>query len=167
MYRVVLAVLAASVVIAPTAGADPTFVIERDVNIGGFPRDGNVRAAIATFGQPSRRDGEFSTCTLFWSRWGLSMKTHYPGGDVDPCGVEARHASSTVTDRRWRTSAGLKIGNPVARIRARYPRAVNEGKGLWRLTTRMFARLPFAGLEAKVSKGRIVSFTIYGPRNPW
>jgi len=166
MYRG-LGVAAVFLMLVPAAGADPTFVIQRDVSIGGFPRDGKLPAAIATFGQPGRKDAAFQSCRFVWPRWGVTMNTHYPGGTLDPCGHEARHVSTTVTDSRWRTSAGLKIGDPAARIRARYRSAVNEGRGVWRLTTRMFAGLPFAGLEAKVVKGRVVSFTVHGPRSPW
>jgi len=169
MYRGVFAIaLAALTIAAPAASAEPTFIIVRDVSVGGFPRDGTVANAIQTFGQPTtREDVEFDQCRLTWPRDGLTMITYYTGGELDPCGPGGRHKSSSVTDRRWRTSAGLKMGDTLQRLRNLYPRAVKDAPGRWRLTTRMFAGLPFPGLEARIFNGRVVAFTVYGPRSPY
>lgn len=166
MYRA-LAIAATLLFLIPAAAAAPTFVIVRDVSIGGFPRDGNVQRAIAVFGQPTTRTLEgFDRCHLTWPAFGVSMETYYTGGTIDPCGPFGRHASTTVTDRRWRTSVGLKMGDTLKRLRQLYPRAQRDKPGLWRLTTRSFAGLPFPGLEAKINKnGRVVSFKLHGPRS--
>lgn len=169
MYRagVVLA-FAALVLAVPTAAAAPTFVIVRDVSVGGFPRDGKVAKAIAVFGQPATRESpRYDQCRLTWPSYGITMVTFYTNATLDPCGPEGRHTSTTVTNRRWRTSAGLKIGDPFWRMRQLYPRARKDAPGRWRLTTRMFAGLPFPGLEARIVNGRVVSFTVYGPRSPF
>lgn len=173
MYRGVWIVALAAVALAvPAASAAPTFVIVRDVSIGGFPRDGTVKRAIAVFGTPASREPQFARCTLTWPRFGVMMNTFHtpprvPDPSTDPCGPNGRHVRTTVTDRRWRTSAGLKIGDTLGRMRGLYPRARKDAPGRWRLTTRMFAGLPFPGLEARIRNGRVVSLTVYGPRSPF
>jgi hypothetical protein len=166
MYRALLLAITLLVTV-PTAAAAPTFVIVRDVSIGGFPRDATVARAIAVFGQPTvrRQDPQaFDRCHLEWARYGVSMETYHTGGGLDPCGPAGRHVSTTVADRRWRTSVGLKIGDTVTKLRRLYPRAEKDTPGVWWLTKRSFAGLPFPGLEAKVKNGRVAAFTLYGPR---
>lgn len=167
MRRIVLA----AVLVCTLAGSAPaapgvrSFVIVRDVSIGGFPRDGNVERAEAVFGEPSGlRDAIYDRCTLVWRRLGLTMETYYSQGAVSPCGPAGRHVSTTVTDRRWRTSAGLRIGDSAAKLRRLYPKARDQGKGEWWLILRRFAGVELPGLSARVRVGRVVSLTLYGPR---
>lgn len=168
MYRGVAVAIAVAAILVPGAAAAPTFVIVRDVSIGGFARDGTVRQAIIVFGQPVRRESlAYDQCRLSWPRYGVTMETYYTNATLDPCGPRGRHTSTTVTDRRWRTSAGLKIGDSLRRLRELYPRARVDTSGKWRLTTRTFAGVAFPGLEARVVNGRVVSFTVYGPRSPF
>lgn len=169
MYRgVSIVILATLALFVPTAVAAPTFVIVRDVSVGGFPRDGKVQKAIAVFGQPQTRDNyAYDRCRLTWPSFGVTMETYYTNATLDPCGPSARHWSTTVSDRRWRTSAGLRIGDPLRKLRQLYPRARKDAPGRWRLTTRMFAGVPFPGLEARIVNGRVLSFTVYGPRSPF
>lgn len=167
MYRA-LTILTTLLFLVPAATAAPSFVIVRDVSVGGFQRDGNVQRAIAVFGQPTVRrqeEGTFDMCNLQWPALGISMRTYYTGGTIDPCGPSGRHASTTLTDPRWRTSMGLKMGDTLTKLKKVYPRAQRDKPGVWRLTTRSFAGLPFPGLEARIKKGRVVSFTVYGPRS--
>lgn len=91
------------------------------------------------------------------------MKTYDPDAQRDPCGAAAKHVLTTASDRRWRTSKGLRIGDPVSRLRTLYPRAEQELPGRWYLTTRWLG-VPLPGLEANVERGRVASFTVYGPR---
>lgn len=141
----------------------PTYVIVGDEDIGGFPRDGTVSRAIEIFGAPSSRDGDFEGCTLTWRRLGLTMTTYFPLGESDPCGPTARHSSTTVTDPRWQTSDGLRIGDPVADLRRLYPE-VQEFQGAYELLSRPIAGQPLVSLEAKVRNGRVVAFTVHGER---
>lgn len=165
MYRA-LSFVAALAFLVPTAAAAPTFVIVRDVSVGGFPRDGRVQSAITVFGEPTVRQIEgFDKCHLEWPTLGVSMETYYTGGTTDPCGPEGRHASTTVTDRRWRTAVGLKMGDTLKKLRQLYPRAQRDEPGVWWLKTRSFAGFPFPGLEARIKNGHVVSFTVYGPRS--
>lgn len=167
MYRagLVLALLAVSVA---SASAAPTYVILRDESVGGFPRHGTVRDAIRVFGQPATRENvAIDQCRLTWPSSGVTMETYYTGAATDPCGPDGRHRSTTVTDPCWRTSAQLKLRDPLSRMRTLYPKAVRTRPGVWRLTTRPFAGVAFPGLEAKIANGRVASLTVYGPRSPF
>jgi len=166
MYRVI-GVIVAFLVTVPLAFAETDYLIVRDVKIGGFPRDGVVAKAIEVFGEPTDRQNAGDTCLLRWPSHGIVMNTYYlnQGNEgPDPCGPQGRHTSTTVTDRRWRTSAGLKIGDSLGRLRGLYRKAKKDGPSQWRLTTRSFVGLPFPGLEARLKNGRVVSFTVFGPR---
>lgn len=167
MRRAVLLALANCLLVVPSAAGTPaqSFLIVRDVSIGGFPRDGTVERAEGVFGQPTGwRDRVYDRCTLLWSNLGLTMQTTYSQGALDPCGPAARHVSTTATDRRWRTSAGLRIGDPVAKLRRLYPKAQFQGRGEWWLIRRPFAGIDLPGLAARVKQGRVVSFTVHAPR---
>jgi hypothetical protein len=170
MHRAVLLALAsvAAVVAVATSSAAsaPSYVITGDTSIAGFPRDGTMRRALALFGQPQIRDPHGwggLECRLVWPVWGMTMMVRHPD-PLHACGPMAKHKVSTITGPRWHTSAGLKIGDPVARLRQLYPKAWREKPGIWWLKTRYLAGLPFPGLEAKIVKGRVASFTVHGPR---
>jgi hypothetical protein len=171
MHRAIalaLASAAAAVVVAtPSAAPTPSFVITGDTSIAGFPRDGKVRRALALFGQPQRREpyGYEDACLLVWPVWGITMVAYYTGSQSERCSPDAKHRSTTVTGSRWRTSLGLKIGDPLARLRKLYPKAFREKPGVYWLKTRPFAGLAFPGLEAKIVNGRVASFTVHGPRS--
>lgn len=165
MHRHALVVGLAALLLVPSAGGARSFVIVRDVSIGGFPRDATVERAEAVFGQPTGwRDRIYDRCTLLWRTLGLEMETYYSQGALDPCGPSGRHVSTTATDRRWRTSKGLRVGDPAAKLRRLYPKASHQGKGEWWLILRPFAGIELPGLAARVQKGRVVSLTLYGPR---
>lgn len=168
MYRVGVAVVLAVLVAVPAALGKTDYVIKGDVSVGGFPRDGTVQQAIAVFGRPTTRElVGFDTCTLSWRAHGVVMKTYYTLGTLDPCGPSGRHASTTVTTKRWKTSKGLDIGDPLRELRKLYPKAQKDAPGKWRLTTKPFAGIPYPGLEATVTNGRVVAFTVYGPKSPF
>jgi hypothetical protein len=168
MHRAVLLALtflAAAVAVATSSAAPPSYVITGDTSIAGFPRDGKLGRAVALFGQPQIRDPfGYDSCRLVWPVWGMTMMVAYTNDPSNACGPLAKHTQTTVTGRRWRTSAGLKIGDPLTRLRQLYPKALREKPGNWWLKTRPFAGLAFPGLEAKIVKGRVASFTVHGPR---
>jgi hypothetical protein len=164
MYRAAIA-LALTLSFVPLAAAKTTYVIVGDVSVGGFPRAGTVREAIEVFGTPAGRENQaYDKCTLTWPAHGVVMETFYTNATLDPCGPEGRHVKTTVSDRRWRTDKDLRIGDPLRKLRQRYPKAKKEAPGRWRLVTRPLAGLPFPGLEARITNGRVTSFTVYGPR---
>lgn len=165
MRRLLILAVLAIVTAVPGASAKPSFVIVRDVSIGGFPRDGNVGRAVALFGEPNAGAKPiYDRCTLRWRRLGLTMNTYYSQGALNPCSDSGRHVSTTATDRRWRTSAGLRIGDSASKLRRLYPKAQYQGRGEWWLILRPFAGVDLPGLSARVKLGRIGSLTVYAPR---
>jgi len=165
MRRLTLVVMLVVLFVPPSASAKQSFLIVRDVSIGGFPRDATVGRAVAIFGEPNRgAKPVYDRCTLRWRHLGLTMNTYYSQGDPSPCSDSGRHVSTTVTDRRWRTSVGLRIGDSAAKMRRLYGTAPSQGKGEWWLILRPFAGIELPGLSARVKAGRVVSLTMYGPR---
>lgn len=168
MYRALLTVALGATVVVAAAGAKTNYVITGDTSVGGFPRDGTVQQAIQVFGRPTTRElVGFDTCALAWRAHAVVMKTYYTLGTLDPCGPSGRHTSTTVTSKRWKTSKGLEIGDPLRELRRLYPKARKDAPGKWRLTTRPFAGIPYPGLEATVKNGRVVALTVYGPKSPF
>lgn len=164
---VVVGIVAIRVVAAVTSD-DPierSFLIVRDESIGGFPRDGTIGDAVELLGLPTARlPGGVNQCELRWPSRGITMDTVFPGA-ANPCGPAGNHLSTTVTDKRWTTDAGLKIGDPAARIRELYPEAGKPSSdGIVELFTRDFSGLPLPSLTATVAKNRVVALTLYGPR---
>lgn len=162
---VVVGVVAIRVVAAVTSD-DPierSFLIVRDESIGGFPRDGTTQAAIELLGVPTSRLPGFNQCTLEWPARGIKMETLFPSS-ANPCGPKGNHLSTTVTDKRWETDTGLRVGDPVARIQELYPDAGSPNSdGIVELFTRDFSGLPLPSLTATVAKGRVTALTLYGP----
>lgn len=163
---VVLGVVAIRVVAAVTS-EDPverSFTIVRDESIGGFPRDGTIGDAVELLGVPSVRLPEgYNQCKLNWPSRGITMDTVFPGA-ANPCSAQGNHLSTTVTDKRWTTDAGLKIGDAQARIREVYPEAGKPSSdGIVEIFTRDFSGLPLPSLTATVAKGRVTALTLYGP----
>ena len=164
MRRLLVLVLSVFFVV-PSAAAKQSFLIVRDVSIGGFPRDATVARAVAVFGEPNRGARPiYDRCTLRWRQLGLTMNTYYSQGALNPCGDSGRHVSTTATDRRWRTSVGLRIGDPATKIRRLYPKGQYQGRSEWWLILRPFAGVDLPGLSAKVKSGRVISLTVYAPR---
>jgi len=165
MRRLPILVVLASLTIVPGASAKQSFLIVRDVSVGGFPRDATVGQAVAVFGEPNAgAKPVYDRCTLRWHHLGLTMNTYYSQGALNPCGDSGRHVSTTVTDGRWRTSVGLRIGDPAAKLRRLYPKANYRGRSDWWLILRPFAGVDLPGLSAKLRSGRVISLTVYGPR---
>lgn len=163
---VVVGIVAIRVVAAVTSD-DPierSFLIVRDESIGGFPRDGTIGDAVELLGLPTARiPGGVNQCQLTWPSRGITMDTVFPGA-ANPCGPEGNHLSTTVTDPRWETDAGLKVGDPQARIYELYPDAGKPSSdGIVEIFTRDFSGLPLPSLTATVVKGRVTALTLYGP----
>jgi len=121
---VVVGIVAIRVVAAVTSD-DPierSFLIVRDESIGGFPRDGTIGDAVELLGVPTARlPGGLNQCELRRPTRGITMDTVFSGA-ANPCGPKGNHLSTTVTDKRWTTDTGLRIGDPVGRIRELYPK---------------------------------------------
>jgi len=153
-------------IVAALTSDDPierSYLIVRDESIGGFPRDGTTQAAIELLGVPTARLPSPNRCTLEWPARGIKMDVSFPGA-ANPCGPTGNHISTTVTDKRWTTDNGLKVGDPAARIQELYPEAGSpDSDGIVQLFTREAFGLPLPSLTARVAKGRVVELTLYGP----
>jgi hypothetical protein len=158
-----LLLLAAAVV-----AASPSTVIQADERIGAFAvkRDGSLGGLVEAFGRPSslRRTGT-AGCIARWRPLRMQVRLYNLGGR-DPCSREGgRFGRAFLAGRRWRTSKGLRIGDALPRLRTLYPRATRYGSWWWLVTRRTPFGLGgrYAGLAAKVSSGRVVSFRVEYP----
>jgi len=172
-----VAVLATAAILvlaaAPAAGAR-SFVLRAtgsttgpgDVQaIGDFkpPSGASVRRAVRVFGEPTFRRGGGEICRIGWARFGLRIRFQNFGG-FDSCGPRGLAQKAIVSaDDRWRTEAGLRLGDRVARLRRLYPKAKRTLRG-FRLVEAIlpFGRpVAYAVLGARVRDGRVVAFTLF------
>jgi len=125
--------------------------------------------AIAAFGRPSSRGTdapESNVCTVRWQTPGLDVGFAWSGGPCRPKNLaRATWAGMRLFGSRWKTSAGLRIGDSVARIRRIYPSArfVNRPPtpGEWWLVRNRKAELgPQPILVAEVGAGRVIAFRV-------
>ena len=93
-------------------------------------RGGNSRLsdAIRAYGAPSCRNMTRTRLTATWAARGIRIDARarraLPQGRAGCSSPASVHVSEIrLTNRRWTTSLGLRVGDPVARLRARYPNA--------------------------------------------
>jgi hypothetical protein len=154
---------------AAAAAAAQPHVIHSDKWVGGLqvaratPADARAR-----FGAPSTSRTEFGrSCVQSWRRAGVVLRfLDLSGGAPCRSGVLV---TATVTSRRnWRTAVGLRVGDPVSRVRSLYPRARLRGgfqpwAGHWLVTRRTCAEVggqPYPGLLARVRDGRVHALVV-------
>jgi hypothetical protein len=163
------------VLLACAAGAahaaTPTYVVTSDERIGAYrvKSDGSLAGAIRAFGRPGSLRGSGESCTAVWRPIGLTLGVYNLGGQ-DPCSPEfGRFGRALMRGPAWRTSKGLRLGDPVARLRQRYPRAkLHPGlrhfwpAGYWLVVrgNRFGYGGTYPGLLAETRNGRVVSFVI-------
>jgi hypothetical protein len=165
-----VAALAAAAMLVPVA-AGHVFAVVSDERLGSFrvKTDGTLGGAIRAFGTPSLKRGSDVTCRAIWARHALTIDFYNLGGD-DPCtrrfGFFGR---AIMRGDHWRTSKGLRLGDPVARMRSLYPQArFNTGRrgfrpsGWWLVTRRNRFGLSgtYPGLLAETSHGRVTAFRV-------
>ncbi len=157
----------------PAASGVTSFVIRSDVSIGSFAvrGDGSLGGAIAAFGRPAslrRNPRQSEACTARWSALGV-LAGFYNLGGADPCSPEGgRFSNARLTGARWRTAAGLHIGDAASAIRRHHPRAEPSPRepGLWWLVTRTSpfgSGGQYGGLSAEVVRGRVSAFVVVYP----
>jgi len=157
----------------PAAAGVSSFVIRSDVGIGSFAvrGDGSLGGAIAAFGRPAslRRDSRYrEACTGRWPVIGIRT-VFYNLGLADPCSPKGgRFSNARLTGARWRTAAGLHIGDAASAIRRHHPRAEPSPRepGLWWLVTRTSpfgSGGQYGGLSAEVVRGRVSAFVVVYP----
>jgi hypothetical protein len=118
-------------------------------------------------------------CVAMWSNLGMQAEFYPPAQGSDPCDPsEGALSHVTLTDPRWRTSAGLGIGDSATELRALYPENHrHRGPSRWGFSGHWFI---FAGevdtatvpvyriadeyppglLIAKLKAGRVSSFVV-------
>ena len=154
---------------APAAAGDRVRVIHGDRSLDGLViARTTAPQATGRLGAPSlhRADPPYS-CILSWKALGLRLEFI----DLDrrkPCTAGVL-LSATVTGRRlWRTSLGLRVGDPAARVRALYPGAVlhsvDPGRaGYWLIVRHACAEVggqAFPGLLARLRSGRVSALVL-------
>jgi molybdopterin converting factor small subunit len=164
MIRAVL-ILTTLLALVPAAQAAPAaIVIQGDAKLGRFDvkRDGTLRGAIAAFGRPGslRRSG--LSCYARWPRIRLRISFYNLGGR-NPCQPRWGYFSlAEIVGSDWQTRSGLKIGDPLRALRARYPSAQPHPPYWWLIVRRTPFGLDrsYPGLSAKVQDGRVVAFVV-------
>lgn len=164
--RLAAAALLAAAVALP-AGAGTSTVIRSDVQIGPLhTRGALLKDAVAAFGKPVRQRTVGSMeCRVQWSN-GLAAR-FLDLGQKDPCG-QGGFVTGSVIGKAWRTSVGLRVGDPISKVRTLYRRASyhrNAGPQTgWWLVTRKSCETggfqPYPGLLARAYHGRVGAFVV-------
>jgi hypothetical protein len=163
--RFLLLVAAAALAAACAAAAAGPRVVQGDARVGGLQigRSGLAAAQVA-FGRPSsaRPDSRVS-CVLRWPGHGLRLRFLSFEGHACSRGVLV---TATVARRAgWRTGRGLRVGDPVERVRRLYPaarfrRAAAGRTGYWLIVRRACQEVggaAYPGLLARVARGRVTA----------
>jgi hypothetical protein len=161
-----VAVTAAVLPAVPAPAASPPYVVQGDRAVGGLQiARGTLAQARQRFGAPTtvRSPASGVECNASWSRIGLRLAfLDFSGRACQDGGL----VTATITNRSaWRTAVGLRVGDPVARIRQLYPRArlhpaSPPWTGYWLVTRRTCAEvgsIPYPGLRARVQAGRVTA----------
>jgi hypothetical protein len=170
--RVALGVLVAACLASAAGAAAPTYTVAGDVRIGSFrvQADGTLGGAIRAFGRPTAiKPTSDSSCTSTWRAIKLTLFTYNLGGQ-DACSARYGHfGRATMRGPAWRTTKGLRVGDPVARVRRLYPRAeLHRGQrffwpaGYWLVerVDRFGTGGTYPGLIAEIRGGRVTGFHV-------
>jgi hypothetical protein len=166
VVAVVFAVLTGSAIAASAASV----VVQGDYMIGGFAvkANGTLDGAINAFGQPtSMRRGRYrgfatGECVVRWKPLGLRIHFYNLGGH-DSCKRQYGYfRQALIMGTQWRTSKGLRIGEPSRRLYALCAPRRFTGQWAWLLTryTPIGANGHYPGLEAKLLNGWVAAFRI-------
>lgn len=157
------ALIAAVLVLTGAGSAADVNVIQGDRNAGGIKIGRSTPADVKRlFGVPSAsRAVSAQSCVRSWK--GVRLVVHFFTFEGKPC-AKGVALIVTVTGRAaWRTAVGLRVADPVARLRALYPRArLRKGfggdTGYWLVTRQICAEVgggSYPGLLARVRAGRV------------
>jgi hypothetical protein len=154
---------------AAAAGGKP-YLIDADTRVGpvvvGHTTLPAATSAFQNRGKRIVRRGP-SLCLVIWPRIGLTVNFGLVGNDPrDLCKAGVALVVTVTSRGAWRTSAGLRVGDPIARLRALYPKSRahlhDPGQaGYWLVTRRLCREVggqPYAGLLARVRRGRVSAF---------
>lgn len=152
--------------------ATRTITIAGDERIGSYrvKADGSLGGAISAFGRPTalRRTSDQS-CTASWRTISLTIFVYNLGGE-DACTPRGgRFNRAIMRGPTWRTNKGLRVGDPVARLRQLYPSArFHRGlryywpAGYWLVPRpeRFGTGGTYPGLLAETRSGRVTGFQV-------
>jgi hypothetical protein len=170
--RVALALVLAACSASAALAATPRYTIVADERIGSFrvKSDGTLGGAIRAFGRPTTTKATSdNTCTATWRPIKLTYFAYNLGGG-DPCAPQFGHFGRAIMrGPAWRTTKGLRVGDPVARVRRLYPRArLHRGQrffwpaGYWLVErrNRFGTGGTYPGLIAEIRGGRVTGFHV-------
>jgi hypothetical protein len=161
----VVAVLVVAAVLAAPAASTP-FLIVGDKVVGGVRMTATLPQARKVLGaQDTTRRVSSSECQAVWRSRALTL-TFLDLSDGVPCALGAA-VRAVAASSRWHTAKGLRVGQPVARLRALYPAAkFHRGapyQGWWlivRRTCEEVGRQPYPGLLARSAHSRVAAFVV-------
>lgn len=170
MKGLLTATVAAAACLAPLAAAH-VFTVVSDERIGAFrvKSDGTLGGAIRSFGTPALRRTSDLSCVATWKRHALTIYVYNLGGN-DPCSRRyGFFLRAIMGGDHWRTSKGLRLGDPVGSLRRLYPSArFQQGtRGYWpagwwlvRRPNRFGLPGAYPGLLAETRAGRVTAFHV-------
>jgi hypothetical protein len=128
---------------------------------GALAAFGRARTCSLVFNKFLGRDRTFAD--VHWPGLGVTAEFTTLGGlsaggtaCTKPRGVYLDHL--TVSDNRWTTALGLRVGDPISKLLCLYPRARRHGSRYWLITESNPAVGTRPLFSANVSKGRVASF---------
>ena len=134
------------------------------ISVGGYrvwrpPSRATFADAEAVFGQPSAcRALAGGKSRVVWGSTGV--KAQFIGSTASVCADSARLYLQTLTVDRssWKTSQGLAVGDPLAKLERLYPTASPHAGGFWLM--RIDRGTSHAVVSAVVRSGRVVAFSL-------
>jgi hypothetical protein len=147
-----------------------SYVVQADHQIAGFAvrDDGTLAGALDEFGPPTRYQRDrtgWNGCVLTWRHLGLRIFFYNLAGKNSCRPAFGYFRDALITRTPWRTASGLRIGHPARLILRYHPRAKRDpqARNWWWLVTRRAAYRDdaYAGLSAKVHRGRVVALAVY------
>jgi hypothetical protein len=123
------------------------------------PTDTGVSRLTTLFGTPTTVVPRGNGCTVRFSAARITVTLANFGGGGTACDA-GRAQFATVNGRAWRTLRGLRVGDPISRMKRLY-RQARFRDGRWALLTAPLFGLSVATLEASVADGRVSRLRAY------
>ena len=172
-WRIMLATLAAVVVVLPVAGAAPNDnLLVLDHRAGPYSylnsfkrgRPGAYEAAVAAFGKATRFRASGNLCHITWRNAGVTVGI---ASRPRPCASANLRAGAwygmSLHGRKWHNRRGIRVGDPVEKVRRLYPEArFDASRPSWLLLLRRRVdEFNFIRLAVAVSRqGRVTSIEV-------